>query len=150
VNHLDAGDESEGNFVPANVARLLASHLPLDRVEGGRWLAQRAGEPMADSVLLQLLLMDENTLVPHEVAEVLLERRDLSASRVVARAVADSDHRDLIYHWILDAVENVWMQTEEGVRVAQDLCLRLADDLDPIVATGARELLAFTGTGKRR
>jgi len=48
------------------------------------------------------------------------ERRDLAGSRVVARAIAGADHRDLTYHWILDAVENVWMQTVEDVRLARN------------------------------
>ena len=48
------------------------------------------------------------------------ERRDLAGSRVVARAIARADHRDLTYHWILDAVENVWMQTVEDVRLARN------------------------------
>jgi hypothetical protein len=150
VQQLDDEDERAGDFVPARVARLLASQLPPDRVEGGRWLAERAGHPKADAVLLRLLLLDDNTLVPHEVAEALLERRDLLGSRLVARAVAEADHRDLIYHWILDAVENVWMQTVADVRIAQELSSRLTDDVDPLVAAGARELRDFTETGRRR
>ena len=150
MNRLHEEDEPGGEFIPASVAQLLASSLPPDRVEGGRWLAERAGHPEADDLLLRLLLLDDNTFVPHEVAEVLLERRDLSGSRLVARAVAEADHRDLTYHWILDAVENVWMQTAEDLRIAQDLRSELADDVDPRVATGARELRDFTETGKRR
>ncbi|WP_324276875.1 hypothetical protein [Blastococcus brunescens] len=150
MNRLHEEDEPGGEFIPASVAQLLASSLPPNRAEGGRWLAERAGHPEADDLLLRLLLLDDNTFVPHEVAEVLLERRDLSGSRLVARAVAEADHRDLTYHWILDAVENVWMQTAEDLRIAQDLCCELADDVDPRVATGARELRDFTETGKRR
>lgn len=101
-------------------------------------------------MLLRLLLLDDNTLVPHEVAAALLERRDLSGSRLVARAVAQADPRDLIYHWILDAVENVWMQTVADVRIAHELSSKLTDDVDPMVAAGARELLDFTDTGMRR
>lgn len=77
------------------------------------------------------------------------ERRDLAGSRVVARAIAGADHRDLTYHWILDAVENVWMQTVEDVRLAQSLCSALIDDVEPSVAAGGRELLEFLSTGKR-
>ena len=150
VNQLDDEDGPGGDFIPARVAQLLASHLPPDRVEGGRWLAERAGRPQADAMLLRLLLLDDNTLVPHEVSAALLERRDLSGSRLVARAVAEADPRDLIYHWILDAVENVWMQTVADVRIAQELSSKLTDDVDPMVAAGARELRDFTETGMRR
>jgi len=87
----------QGKFVPANVVQLLVSHLPPDRVAGGRWLAQRAGQPKADTLLLRSPLLDDNTLVPHEVADVLPERRDLPGIRVLAQAIAEADRHDLTY-----------------------------------------------------
>ena len=143
VEHFDGKDDS------ADIDRLLASPDPLDRVEAGRKLAELSGQPRVDALLLRLLLMDDNTVVPFEVAEALLERRDLVSSRVVARAVAEADHRDLTYHWILDAVESVWMQTAQDVATAGVLCSALVEDPDRAVCTGARELFQFTRTGQR-
>ena len=140
---------SDGNDNSADIDRLLASPSPTDRVEAGRKLAELAGQPQVDALLLRLLLMDDNTLVPHEVAEALLERRDLVSSRVLAQAVAEADHRDLTYHWILDAVETVWMQTAEDVATAGAICSALVEDADRSVSTGGRELLHFTRTGRR-
>lgn len=144
------GQEEPEDRPPPDLERLVTSPLPPDRAEAGRWLAGRAGQPRTDALLHQLLLRDETTLVPYEVAEALLERRDVAGGRVLARAIAEADHRDLDYHWILDAVGNVWMQTFEDLRLAQSLWSALIDDVDPTVATGARELLDFTTTGERR
>lgn len=112
-------------------------------------LARRAGEPKTDALLHRLLHRAENTLVPHEVAEAVAAAARCAGSGVVARAIAEADHRDLDHHWMLDAVESVWMQNVEHLRVAQSLCAALMGDVDPSVVSGARELLDFTTTGKR-
>jgi hypothetical protein len=141
-----AGD---GDSISTDLERLLASRHPVDRAAAGRRLASLAGRPDVDSLLHALLLHDEDTLVPFETAEALSERRDSVGTRILAKAVAEADHRDLPFHWILDAVGNVWMQTFEDAATAQRLCAALIDDADSSVRTGARELLDFTKPTKR-
>jgi hypothetical protein len=130
--------------ISTDLERLLASRHPVDRAGAGRQLASLAGRPDVDGLLHELLLHDEDTLVSSGTAEVLAERRDPAGTRVLAKAVAEADHRDLPFHWILDAVGNVWMQTFEDAAIAQRLCTALMADPDDSVRIGARELLDFT------
>jgi DNA transposition AAA+ family ATPase len=127
-----------------DLKRLLVSEHPVDRAAAGRRLASLAGRPDVDSLLHGLLLHDENTLLPFETAEALSKRRDSAGMRVLAKALGEADPRDLQFHWILDAVGNVWMQTLEDAATAQRLCSALIDDADNSVRTGARELLDFS------
>ncbi len=141
----DAGDEPAN--VPAELLRLAASSHPEDRAHAGRRLAPRAGHDHVDELLLELLLDKSTTFVTYETAEALLERREPAATRVIARAAALADPRDLSIEWLGDAVNDVWLQEADDVRAALSLTADLSDDPEATVREGAEKLRVRIGSG---
>ena len=131
------GSPDEPGGVPAELRRLATSSDPEDRAEAGRRRASQAGGAEVDELLLELVLDISTTYVTYETAEALLERRDPAATRVIARACAGADPRDLSIEWLGDAVNDVWLQTGDDLRVARALVAALVTDPDAVVREGA-------------
>ncbi|GAA3169699.1 hypothetical protein GCM10010531_23470 [Blastococcus jejuensis] len=134
----ESGDGQDG--VTAELHGLAKSSHPEDRAAAGRQLAPRAGSDQVDELLLELLLDQSNTFVTYETAEALLERRTPQAARVVAKAVALADPRDLPIEWLGDAVNDVWLQKTDDVRTATSITVELCSDPDATVRDGAEKL----------
>jgi hypothetical protein len=98
-------------------------------------------------LLLDLLLDKQNTLVTYETAEALLARKDYAGTRVIARAAAQGDPRDLSIAWLADAVNDSWLQEADDAQTALTLCSTLADDPNALVRDGAEKLRILIDSG---
>jgi hypothetical protein len=134
----ESGDEPDG--VTAELRGLATSSHPEDRAAAGRRLAPKAGHDQVDRLLLDLLLDESNTFVTYQTAEALLARRTPEAARVIARAAALADPRDLTIEWLGDAVNDVWLQDAADVGTAVSLTAELCADSDDTVREGAERL----------
>lgn len=98
-------------------------------------------------MLRQLLLDADETQVTVETAEALLNRWDLVGIREVASALVLSDE-ELTTSWLVEAVNGVFMQTQEDLTRAMALTQRLREDEDPEARAGAERLLRLLDTGE--
>lgn len=158
LGRLEGTDEQDGavhprhsdddrSDVPTELRWLAKSSSHEDRARAGQRLAARGGDVQVDELLLGLLLDEYDTSVTYETAKALLERRDVAATRILARACAVLDPHDLSFEWLGDAVNDVWLQDHDDARTALALTAGLSADPDEAVRTGAANLRALIEFG---
>ena len=106
-----------------------------DRASAGRQLAAFAGDIVADSVLVQLLLDVEDSDVTLETVQALFARRDDACVRLVAEALISDEGSWLDFSLgvvLRSSDENSWIEA---------VCRSLIGDRDEVVRRGARALL---------
>jgi HEAT repeat protein len=112
----------------------------LRRAGAGRVLAGFVDVPVAQDVLVRLLLDPEDTYVTRRTAEALARVGTRAALGVVARAVAeaDSNHGD----WIEAGMSDVVLSLDNVAELA-GVCSQLGGDADGRVRLGAAERLVW-------
>lgn len=133
--------------------RLAGSQSWQDRARAGRELVAHLGGPVADAVVLRLLLDTKDTAVTVATADALLNRGDFISWRMFARGWAEAreqkgmtNHIDHLYSSLNGAMYAASLSLEKSEALKR-VVEKLSVDNDEIVRSTAAELHSLVSEG---